>query len=103
MGAVGAFGRPSGPPATPIAPVSCWTRAFGPCPIRVQEGRARSWTTRGKPIWEIPGKRREERGTGAEDSRDEGLRVSGEGQRRLLYHRRRCDGLGRGPLWPAGR
>ena len=25
-----------------------------PCPIRVQEGRARSWTTRGKLIWEIP-------------------------------------------------
>src|SRR3954452_10451084 len=32
-----------------------WAWAFGPSPIRVQESRARSQTTRSTLIWEIPG------------------------------------------------
>ena len=54
MGAVGAFDRASGVPDAPISPIIPWTRAFGPRPIRVQESRARSRTTRSTLIWEIP-------------------------------------------------
>jgi hypothetical protein len=52
-GAVGASGRASGLPTAPISPFFCWTPECGRCPMRGQESRTRSRTTRSTLIWEI--------------------------------------------------
>ena len=57
-GSIESLDRASGGPDAPISPIFSWTRAFGPVPIRVQEGRTRPWTARSMLIRENPGSRR---------------------------------------------